>query len=144
MTWLEDLKDYLGGRTPELDALLSWAEAQPVEIARAGKYKGCLDCTAPEVVSQHLWALLGGLVKAAATTKRAFANVPRHNGFEAWRRVAEPVNKDKAFLRKDLLRPVTNPKAASSMDDLTVALETWQTNKRLFEKADGKLPDAEQ
>ena len=43
-TWLEDLKDYLSGRPPELDALFSWAEAQPVEIARATGYKGCLDC----------------------------------------------------------------------------------------------------
>ena len=30
------------------------------------------------------------------------------------------------------------------MGDLTVAVETWETNKRLFEMADGKLPDAEQ
>ena len=30
------------------------------------------------------------------------------------------------------------------MSDLDTALETWETNKRLFERADGKLPDAEQ
>ena len=30
------------------------------------------------------------------------------------------------------------------MDDLNTALETWETNKRLFERADGKLPDADQ
>lgn len=81
-------------------------------------------------------------MKADATTKRAFANVPRHNGFEAWRRIAEPVQEDKAVLRKDHLPLVTNPKAAASMDDLTTALETSETNKRLFERADGKLPDA--
>ena len=96
------------------------------------------------LVSQQLWALLSGLVKADATTKRTFANVARHNGFEAWRRVVEPVNENKALLRKDLLPLVTNPKAASSMEDLTTSLETRKTNKRLFEKADGKLPDAEQ
>ena len=84
------------------------------------------------------------MVKADATTKRAFANVPRHNGFEAWRRIAEPVNEDKGLLNKDLLPFVTNPNAASSMDDLTTALETWETNRRLFQKADGKLLDAEQ
>ena len=38
-----------------------------------------------------------------ADTKRLFANVPRHNGFEAWRRIAEPINDDKALVRKDLL-----------------------------------------
>ena len=30
------------------------------------------------------------------------------------------------------------------MNDLNAALETWETNRRLFERADGKLPDAEQ
>ena len=99
---MEDLKDYLSGRTPELDQLFSWCEAQPIEIKVAGDYNGILDRTSPEVVSQQLWALLGGLVKADATTKRTFANVPRH-GFEALRRISEPVNEDKALTRKDLL-----------------------------------------
>ena len=83
-------------------------------------------------------------MKADATTKRTFANVPRHNGFEALRRIAEPVNEDKALTRKDLLPLVTNPKTAGNMDDLNTAFETWGTNKRLFQRADGKLPDAEQ
>ena len=48
------------------------------------------------------------------------------------------------MLRKDLLPLVTKPKAASDMNDLNAALETWETNRRLFESADGKLPDAEQ
>ena len=54
------------------------------------------------------------------------------------------MNEDKALIRKDLLPLVTKPKPASSMDDLNAALEAWETNKRLFEKADGKLPDSEQ
>ena len=53
------------------------------------------------------------------------------------------MNEDKALVRMDLLPLVTNPKPASSMDDLTLAPETWETNKRLFEKAEGQLPDAE-
>ena len=39
---------------------------------------------------------------------------------------------------------VTNPKSATNLGDLDTALETWETNKRLFEIAGGKLPDAEQ
>ena len=54
------------------------------------------------------------------------------------------MNEDKALTRKDLLPLVTNPKSANNMDDLNAALETWETNKRLFERADGRLPDAEQ
>ena len=43
-TWLEDLKDYLSGRTPELDQLFSWCEAQPIEIKVAGDYNGVRLC----------------------------------------------------------------------------------------------------
>ena len=54
------------------------------------------------------------------------------------------MNQDKALTVMDLLPLVTNPKSASNMDDLNTALETWETNRRLFERAHGKLPDAEQ
>ena len=61
-------------------------------------------------------------------------------GFEAFRRIAEPVNEDKALVRKDLLSSVVHPKSATSMGNLQAALEVWDTNKRLFENADGVLP----
>ena len=77
---------YLSGRTPELDELFLWCEAQPTEIVRASDYSGCLDCAAPEMVSQQLWALLGGLLKGDALAKRTFANV---QGTMALRRSAE-------------------------------------------------------
>ena len=80
-----------------------------VEVNRASDYGGYLDCTTPELVSQQLWALLGGLVKGDASVKRIFANVPRHNGLEACRRFVELVNEDKALIPKDLLPLVTNP-----------------------------------
>ena len=66
------------------------------------------------------------------------------NGFEAFRRIAEPVKVDKALVRKDFLSQVVHPKAATSMDNLQAALEVWDAHKRLFEKADGKLPELAQ
>ena len=38
-----------------------------------------------------------------------FAIVQRHNGLEAWRRIAEPINEHKAHIRRYLLLIVTNP-----------------------------------
>ena len=111
---------------------------------KANEYGGFLDCAAPEVVSQQLWALLSGLLKGDASAKRTFSNVPRHNGFEAFRRLVEPVNEDKALVRKDLLSAVVHPKSATSMENLQTALEVWDTNKRLFEQADGVLPAHDQ
>ena len=56
-TWLDDLRDYLSGRTPELDQHFSWCEPQPAEIVKATEYNGFLDCAAPEV-SAHEGLLL--------------------------------------------------------------------------------------
>ena len=75
-------------------------------------------------------------------TRRTFANVTRHNGFEAWRRLAEPINNDKALLRKELLAGVTNPWHASNVDDVEKALREWDTNKRLLIEAGGSLSAA--
>ena len=56
----------------------------------------------------QLWALLGGLVKDDSAVKRTFANIPCHDGFEARRRIAEPVNKDTAVFQRDWLSKITN------------------------------------
>ena len=95
-------------------------------------------------VSRQLWAPLGGLVKNHADTKRLFANVPRHNGFEAWRRIAEPINDHKALVRKDLPPKVTNPRKVTGLDDLPKALEDWEINKRLYTASGGVLPEESQ
>ena len=124
-------------------SLLGLSCCRPI-LEKATDYSGCLDCAAPEVVSQQLWALIGGLVKGDASAKRTFANVPQHNGFEAFRRIAETVNEDKALARKDLLSLVVHPKLATSKDNLQAALEVWDINKRLFESADGVLPAPDQ
>ena len=136
--WFHDLRDYLAGRTAELDDLFDWIEGKSERIDRADEGDHlCIDCADTTELSRQLWALLGGLVKEDASVKRTFANVPRHNGFEAWRRIHEPVREDKALRRKDLLLKVTNPRAASGINDLAKALEDWETSKREFEEADG-------
>ena len=67
-------------------------------------------------------------------------HVPRHNGLEAWRRLAEPVNDDTVLLQKDFLPKVTKPKAAPSADLIEQAIEDWDTDIRLFVKAGGRSP----
>ena len=54
-----------------------------------------------------------------------------------------PINEDKAEVRRELLKALTNPTRASSVEGLEKAMDDWKTNKRLFTEADGKLPDAE-
>ena len=139
--WLNDLRDYWAGKTAEFDRFFAWIELQENDFKSTGECSyPMLGCQRPIEMSRQLWALLGGLIKDDATIKRTCANVPRRNGFEVWRGISEPVNEDKALTRKDLTIKVTNPRAAN-MDDLSKALEDWETSKRLFAEADGKLPD---
>ena len=81
-------------------------------------------------VSRQLWAMLSPLLSQDADKATMFANVERHNGLEVWRRMAQPINEDKALVRRDLLSAVTNPKGASSMDKMETAVEGWDTNIR--------------
>ena len=88
-------------------------------------------------VARQLWALLNPLLAHDGSAKGVFANVPRHNGLEAWRRLSEPINEDNILIRKDLLPLITNPKPATNIDNITVALENWDTNQRLYKAAGG-------
>ena len=115
-SWFNDLRDDLAGRTPELDKLFLWIELQTGFI-RHNDESVMIDCAKHEVVSQQLWALLGALIKDDPSVKRTFANVPRHNGFEAWRKISEPVNEDKVL-----------PERSSSRRSPTHGLpRTWTT-----------------
>ena len=121
-SWFNDLRKYLAGRNPELDKLLLWIELQ-MEFIRHDDESVMIDCANHEVVSRQLWALLEALIKDYLSVKRTFANVPRHDGFEAWHKISEPANEDKALARKELLTKVTNPRPAVGMDDLNKSLE---------------------
>ena len=79
------------GRTAELDRLFVWIELQENEIRSDGECSHLmLDYQRPIEISWRLWALLGGLIKGDATVKRTCTNVPRRNGFGAWRRISKP------------------------------------------------------
>ena len=91
-------------------------------------------------VSWQLWAMLNPLRASDSHQAGRFTNVERHNGLEAWRRIAEPINEDKAHVRRDRLATLINPKGATSMDNIEAAVEAWNTNIRLFVAVDGEEP----
>ena len=115
--WLQNLHDYLAGRTRELDRIFTFIEQQTEPITRDPGF--CIDSASNSELPHQLWALIGRLTKHHAEMTRIFRNVPRHNGFEAWRRMAEPINEDEPMLRQALLPLVTNPRHATSVDDVT-------------------------
>ena len=121
-----------------MDSVLDWVDVQKGEV----DHKSFSDFpmldgigVEPREASRQLWALLGPLVANDSTVHTVFANCARHNGLEAWRCVAEPINEDKVLILKELLPAVPNPRPAKSIEDLPSALESWDTNLRPFKTA---------
>ena len=53
-------------------------------------------------VSRQFSAMLNSLLASDSHQAGISANVQRRNGLEAGRRIAEPINEDKAHIRRDL------------------------------------------
>ena len=140
-TWLQKIRNYLSGRTCDPDKLFDFFEAKDEEILN-GDAGLMLDIPATHVeLSRQLWALItAGLVKEHAGAKRDFSNVPRQDGFEAWRKLAGPINEDKMLIRKDLLWSFNQSRHCASVGDSEGALAQWATDRSLFSDAGGVLP----
>lgn len=54
--WLQDQRDYLAGRTAEIDAVIGWVERQSDVITKelAQSYAGLLDCATIEEISHQM------------------------------------------------------------------------------------------
>ena len=144
LTWRKDLVDYMAGRCSDMDSLILWIESQDDEIdddCDIGSAPMISHAPSLKEVSKQLWAFLQPLVKHDSSVSGTFANCLRHNGFEVWRRIAEPINEDKAMVRRHLLPLVTNPRGAASVDKIEAAIGEWDTNCRLFAEADGPAQD---
>ena len=75
--WLQDIRDYIAGRTRELDQLVVRIEKQTEEIDRQAAerdYPGCIDCAQLEEVSRQLWSFIGPLIKDNTEKASAFRN----------------------------------------------------------------------
>ena len=73
--WLLSLRDYLAGRTAELDRLFDHIESQLDEVGNDLGFT--LQCASNEEVSNQLWALLAALLKEHSDFMVRFRNVQR-------------------------------------------------------------------
>ena len=86
----------------------------------------------PKDASKQLLALLAGLVQNNPEVMMVFRNVERHNGAEAWRRIAEPIIEGRDLRRKQFQPMVLRPRPATKVEDIPGALEQWESDYRLF------------
>ena len=87
-----------------MDVILDWVESRTEEITESDMITSDAGGSAPMIdvagqgslkeVARQLWAMLNPLLVNNGTVKGMFANVQRHNGLKAWRRIYEPINED--------------------------------------------------
>ena len=89
--WLQSVHNYMAGRTEDMDRVLDWVEKQqgviPKDVSGVSGLP-MINCAEYREVSRQLWAFLSPLVASNAVVNGVFENVDRHNGLEAWRRIA--------------------------------------------------------
>ena len=98
----------------------------------------------PKVIPQQLWAMLARVVNTRDEVQMVFRNVPRHSGAEAWRRITEPMTEGKELRRKTYQPRVLNPKSVTKIEHITSAIESWESDYRLFRESGGEELQDEQ
>ena len=139
--WLESTRNYLISKAFEMDAFLRWAEsAQAVEITHAhvgwlSQSSFCSDHE-PHRLSRDLWGYLN--LCLSGKQKLAFNNVPKGNGFEAWRRITLPIApRSEARLHEmhgDVHRPPSSKRLAEVMGDI----DRWENMLVEFYRCGGE------
>ena len=146
--WLETITNYLVGCAWEMESLLLWAESfqhnailpQHVEDCRNF---GCMDRD-PVRLSSDLWTFLNLNLGTSLTVRTTFSNVPRLQGFEAWRRIVVPLVPKTAARRHDMHTKVHAPARTTRLDQVALAFESWDKQVRLFQACGGRaIPDDE-
>ena len=77
-SWLQGLRDYLAGRSIDLDAILNWAESQTSEIPQApncGVHEFPMFDQIPVELKEQLWAFLGPLVASESNQTSTFKSI---------------------------------------------------------------------
>ena len=79
--------------------------------------------TDPLRLDRDLWSWLD--INLQGTARNTFRNVPRLQGFEAWRRVVVPLKPKTVARRHAMHTPVHNPPKVARLVDVTDALQRW-------------------
>lgn len=141
--WLKTTRSYLVGRNPVLSVLLKWVEAQGerhILKKESGKLRdqlGIMTDLEPQVASEQLWSFLN-LNTVDTPLREAFENVAQLNGFEAWRRITQPIRANTVAKRIALRKIAWSPPTAKNIHEYEQVLEHWETSYREYRECKGE------
>ena len=147
--WMEVTRSYLIGRNPVLDPILKWVEAHgeaSVKKKKTAKLRDELSLMTdlePTIASEQMWSFLN-MNTTGTQFRETFMNVERLNGFEAWRKITEPIRSTSVAMRIAFRKNAWNPAPAKTIQDYAVKLEKWETDYRKYIEVGGERISDEQ
>ena len=136
--WITKTRKYFIGRAPDVKPMLKWAEArgdEPIsedDIKAAGLVMGEAD---PMILNHHVWAYLN--LNLIGNAELIFNNVKDENGLEVWRKLSLSINSKTEARRMVLKNKVQNPSQVNKMEDVPMAIETWEKAHNEYVAAGG-------
>ena len=132
--WVKTTQNYFIGKYPELRFILNWIESlqstvvTELHMAMLRNWPGIRD-TDPEQLSENIWAYMN-LVMANASNKSAFESAEAGNGFDAWRRIMEPIGPNSEERIQEMYRNTINPRPPKHAGEVLHDLTSWEGDLR--------------
>jgi hypothetical protein len=145
--WKTKTTNFLVTRVPEMVAALEWTEKQESSITPS-QLKGFSDSktwkralggdtpTDLKILAHHLWGFLGDNLSGDAYT--VFGNIPRSQGFEAWREAMKSLNERSTAELLKLESKVLAPTECSNDGHVLMAIEQWEGALKRYLDAGGE------
>ena len=145
--WKTKISNFLVTRAPEMVAALEWTqrqeriitEAKLEEFAESRKWRRSLAGERPtdlRILGHHLWGFLNVNLSGDAFT--IFGNIPRSQGFEAWRKVMKGLNERSTAELMKLETKVLSPPECGSEGQVLMAIEQWEGSLKRYLDAGGE------
>ena len=133
--WVETTRNYLVSKAFERHAYLLWAEsAQAVAITEGHigwlANSGVCSDHDPHRLSRDLWGNLN--LSLVGKPKISFNNVPKGNGFEAWRRLVVPIAPRSDARLHEMHGPIHHPPPSKRLSEVMDDIAAWENKLSEF------------
>ena len=145
LCWRTRVEAFVTSVFPDMQDVMEWVDEMDAEID-ATAIQGAFGPTNPSVKTvEHIQDINGEFfaVLQSLCEKEAFTIVRsagKGRGLEAWRKLIKRYDPSTGGRRRAMLRAILNPSKCNKLEDLYVAIETWEEHVRQYEarkRADG-------
>jgi hypothetical protein len=131
LAWAKTNRNYFISKANELQVLLKYVESFGTSVVSPGHVedmsnRGFMLEHNPVKLSRDIWGYLNLNVPANSKDRALFNNATAGNGFDAWRRLVEPLGPNTMERMFELHRSITRPAQSTSVAHVIHDIEVWE------------------